>query len=377
MTNRKTNTEQQTQKRRKTGLTAYDPKKAYNGYTLFAPLGGDGVVYLIDMKGKVVHKWKLPYAPGLYGYLLENGNLFYNGKIPVDDNRFWGWSQFKGGIILEIDWNGNVIWEYRNPCHHHDARRMRNGNNLVLCIEKIPEDIAKNVKGGLAGSESSSGMWGDKVIEVASNGDIVWEWHAYEHLDLETDKITPQDFRSEWTHGNTVEELPDGDILVSFRNISTVAIIDKKSGNLKYKVGSEVLAQQHDPTFLDNGNILIFDNGTHRQTNPLPFSRVIEINPKTNKIVWEYHDQPVFNFFSPYISGARRLANGNTLITDGVFGRIFEVTSKGDVVWEYISPYFSNPSNSEDSISVLEGSKNSIFRAFRYASNDIPQINKR
>ena len=67
---------------------------------------------------------------------------------------------------------------------------------------------------------------------------------------------------------------------------------------------------------------------------------MIEVNPRTSQIVWEYHDQSLFDFFSPYISGAQRLANGNTLICEGCDGRIFEVTADGQVVWEYVSPYF-------------------------------------
>ena len=90
---------------------------------------------------------------------------------------------------------------------------------------------------------------------------------------------------------------------------------------------------------LGNGNILVFDNGTHRRDDPRTYSRVLEIDPATKRPVWTYQDQPVFNFYSAYISGAQRLPNGNTLITEGCTGRLFEVTRDGDVVWEYISSY--------------------------------------
>src|SRR5215470_18262654 len=81
------------------------------------------------------------------------------------------------------------------------------------------------------------------------------------------------------------------------------------------------VAGQHAPTLLDNGNILIFDNGVHRLDDPLPFSRVIEINPTTNEIEWNYQDRPVSNFFSPRMGNAQRLPNGNTLINEASFGR--------------------------------------------------------
>src|SRR5205823_11071978 len=108
-----------------------------------------------------------------------------------------------------------------------------------------------------------------------------------------------------WTHGNTVAETADGNLLVSFRNISTVIMIERATGNIVWELGGPPLAQQHDPRPLPNGNVLIFDNGTHRRDHPATFSRVIEVDPRTSEIVWEYVDQSLFEFFSPYISGAQ------------------------------------------------------------------------
>ncbi len=94
---------------------------------------------------------------------------------------------------------------------------------------------------------------------------------------------------------------------------------------------------------MENGNILIFDNGTHRLDHPIPHSRVIEVDPATKEIVWSYQEHYPFDFYSPLISGAQRLPNGNTLICEGSFGRIFEVTMEREVVWEYVNPYFVAP----------------------------------
>jgi len=98
-------------RRRGTGLRALDVTRASPGLTLFTPMGGDGSVFLIDLAGKVVHTWKMPYRPGLYGYLTGKGTLFYNGKIPND--TFLGRAPFKGGAALEADWNGKVLWMAR------------------------------------------------------------------------------------------------------------------------------------------------------------------------------------------------------------------------------------------------------------------------
>jgi len=134
------------------------------------------------------------------------------------------------------------------------------------------------------------------------------------------------------------------------------------------------------------GNILVFDNGGragygsllpglpgHYPSTWSDYSRVIEFNPKTLKIVWQYKcPQPRYDdegnllerkFYSRLISGAQRLKNGNTLITEGSNGRVFEVTRKGKIVWEYISPY-------DDQLAGPPGlGKNAVYRAYRVPAN--------
>ncbi len=224
--------DQQRVRRTHTGLIAHDPRRAFEGYTLFAPMLGDGAVYLVDMRGEVVHTWRLPYRPGLYGYLLDNGHLFYSGKVMHDLERFEAWGRFKAGAALEVDWHGKTLWEVKHPDHHHDARRLRNGNVVLLCLRPIPRELHARIKGGLAGSEIDGKIYADYLVEVTTGGEAVWEWRSWEHLDFETEIITLQDRREEWTHGNTVAELPDGDLVVSFRNISTVAIVERRTGEI-------------------------------------------------------------------------------------------------------------------------------------------------
>ncbi|MGE0257236.1 MAG: aryl-sulfate sulfotransferase [Alphaproteobacteria bacterium] len=361
--------DQQKIRRTRTGLIAHDAALAQHGYTLFAPMFGDGTVYLIDMAGEAVHRWSMPHRPGLYGYLLDNGNLFYGGKVIDNLGRFEAWPRFKAGAALEADWHGRILWEVRHPDHHHDARKLRNGNVLLLCLKPLAADLARQVRGGLPGTEAPGGgkdglIYADYLVEMTTAGEIVWEWRSWDHLDPATHPITPQDHRAEWTHANTVAETLDGNLLVGFRNISTVVMIERASGHIVWELGPPPLAQQHDPRPLANGNVLIFDNGTHRRDHPATFSRVLEVDPDTDDIVWEYADQSLFNFFSPYISGAQRLANGNTLICEGCHGRLFEVTPGKDVVWEYVSPHFFHESG-------RPGLNNWVFRAFRYTEDEI------
>ena len=70
---------------------------------------------------------------------------------------------------------------------------------------------------------------------------------------------------------------------MSFRTISTVVVVERRTGIIVWKLGAPPLCGQHAPTPLPNGNLLIFDNGPHRLDHPIPFSRVIEVEPKDQK----------------------------------------------------------------------------------------------
>jgi outer membrane protein assembly factor BamB len=129
--------------------------------------------------------------------------------------------------------------------------------------------------------------------------------------------------------------------------------------------GPNIVSHQHDPTVTSDGNVLIFDNGTHHATTPR--SRVVEVDPKNDQIVWEYRPKIVFSFFSGTIGGCERVAKGNTLFCEGQSGRVFEVTPDGRVCWEFISPW----------LNYWKGVYASMFfRAHRYYA-DSPQLKGR
>ena len=351
-------------KRAATGLRVCDRDRACPGFTLLAPHDGGGEVYLIDLQGKVIHSWQMPYPPGLYGYLTERGTLFYNGKTVDDSGTYISKLPYKGGAALEVDWNGRILWEVKHPDHHHDGIRLRNGNVLLLCMIQLPHELHSKIKGGIPGTEHNGEIYGDRLIEMTTDGQVVWEWRTWEHLDPETERITAvQDLRTEWGRGNGLAEMPNGDIVMSSREISTVIIIDRKTERVIWKLGAPPLCGQHAPVPLANGHLLLFDNGPHRLDHPMPFSRVIEVDLATKEIVWKYQEKNVYNFFSPRISNAQRLPNGNTLVCEGDFGRIFEVTMDGELVWEFVNPYFGGNSH--------HGLNNRLFRAYRYSEEEI------
>ena len=340
------------------GLIHHTPAASYRGYTLFANTRGGKNAYLIDMNGDVVHSWHSDEGIH-YAYLLDNGNLLCRTMPPEDA----GGVETLGGSsasILELDWDGNIVWAYRDETLHHDFERLPNGNTLLLLWEPLPDELAARVQGGFD-VDFAPGMLGDLVREVTPDNETVWEWRAWERLNVDEDIICPLEARREWSHGNTLNITPEGDLLVSYRLISTVGIVDRASGEFKWKWGSDEVNHQHNPTWLANGRILIFDNGGHRRG--ISYSRIIEVDPTTNEIHWEYAGTPNISFYSYNISGAERLPNGNTLICEGAPGRLFEVTPRGEVVWEYINPFFvyGKRAGGEE----MEHS-NATFRCHRY-----------
>lgn len=336
-------------------VTKYDHSKAYIGYTLFAPIGGTDV-WLVDMGGAVVHRWKMPHRPGCDVMLLPNGNLLFAGHVDTGDLAHFEGS---GGILLEVDWHCNIIWKYEDKNLHHTFCRLDSGNTLTLKWVKTPGHIAAKVKGGIPGTEPNGVLWSDCIQEVTPNSEIVWEWVAYEHLHPEIDAICPLCERTQWPGLNACIVMPDGNILTSFHKTHNVAIIDRATGNVKWRWGLGEIAHQNDPSPLANGNVLIFDSGMHPYHYPMGFSRIIEVNPHSNEMVWGYEDEPRSNFYSSIMGGCQRLPNGNTLICDATAGRIFEVTARRNIVWEFLSPFFYQ--------SPFYGRNNILFRAYRYA----------
>jgi len=273
-----------------------------------------------------------------------------------------------GGQLVEMDWDGNIVWKYLEPyIDSHDRARMRNGNTLIQKFVKVPEDIAIKVKGGIPETELDGVMWGLALQEITQKGKVVWEWLTYEHLSPELDAITPLVQRYLWPGFNSLGELPDGNIMTSSFATSNIYIIDKGTGNIKWRWGQGITSFPHDPTMLDNGNILLFDNGRYRgQWQPPDFSRVIEVNPSTNEIEWEYKAENPVDFFSTYLSSCQRLPNGNTLICAGALGRFFEVSPSGEIVWEYEVPFYARSDEEERYGLKAYGLSNLTFRCSRY-----------
>ncbi len=387
-----------------TGVLKYNAEKSYGGYTLFSPMINSKTTYLIDMEGNVVHTWETEYEPGSYAVLLENGHLLRGGVLEGNPCPIGG----SGGIVQEIDWDGRVVWEYRlmtpTEVQHHCFTRLPNGNTLILAWEfkSIEEAIAKGrdpstIPASVAVRDKwVTGFWIDFVREVTPDKQIAWEWHAWDHigpgptrLDLNyrlPDSLGEVYPNFDWSHFNTVDYVASTDqVLLNSRNFSEAYLVNHKTGAIEwrwgnpgaygrgrapswYDNGDQRIFGSHHATPLENGNIQIFDNGSERAEGNR--SAVVEVDPRTNEVVWEYAATDSTSFFNYRQGSAQRLPNGNVLVTSTQHGHIFEVTPGKDIVWDYVVPVRNGEAvcTIEDG-DMANGIFNMVHRAYRYGKD--------
>jgi hypothetical protein len=217
-------------------------------------------------------------------FLTETGTLFRNEPIP--NSSYVAQQLFHCGVALEAGWDGNILWEVREPDHHHDGLRLHNGNVLRVCYAPLPAQLVPQMKGGVPGSEHAGEIYADCLVELTIEGERIWEWRCWEHDDPQNHPFTEASCpRAFWPVGNCSAEWPNGDISLSFRSISTVVTISHDTGALVLELGAPPRNGQHAPTPLANGHLLIFENGPHDVDENLNYSRVIEVDPATNEIV--------------------------------------------------------------------------------------------
>jgi len=168
---------------------------AFDGLTLFTPINST-VVQLIDLAGEVVHSWDTGMAPGAWCYLLDDGSLLHCGRDDDGEPSFRGGGI--GGVIRRLAPDGSVLWSHtiadESRHQHHDVEPMPNGNVLVTLWERKSAEEAI-ARGRHPAGVGAAGMWPDAVIELAPSGtdgaEIVWEWHAWDHLVQDADPKKP------------------------------------------------------------------------------------------------------------------------------------------------------------------------------------------
>lgn len=336
------------------GVTVYDPTQAQNGLTLYTS-GHDQKARLIDMNGQVVHEWGLPFSqiwdntaavkspqPDSHVY-IEKTHLYPNGDllalyVAVGDTP-WGYG------LVKYDKNSNVLWKYLAHVHH-DLSVAPDGRIFVLTQEIGQDDIAQypHLKAPRIDDYITVLSPEGKELKKVRLLDVLLR-SPYARL-LDTVPWYIQKGAGDYLHTNAIEyldgttagKLPaatEGRLLLSFREIGTIGIFDPATDEMVWATRGPWL-RQHDPDLIANGNILLFDN--QGNVGPGGITRVIEIDPRTQEIVWTYAGTPEEPFESEVRSSEVRLPNGNTLITESDGGRLFEVTKPGKIVWNYVNP---------------------------------------
>jgi outer membrane protein assembly factor BamB len=333
-------------------VTDHDEGRSAPGYNLISNRDLSSA-QLFDARGRLVHSWVDPDAQR-----WSNAELLPDGDLLVT-----GSDQLEGGVsnfLLRLSWNGAVVW--RVPLNaHHDAELTPSGTiaTLEFVMRTIPEVSAE-----IPVKDSD-------LVLLTPEGTVLERHSLYDLLCGD-----PQAFRCrpaapkvwknatfiDMLHPNSVEFMRHGhlaacdplyaptNVLVSFRHQDAIAVFDWQAKRLVWSWGPGQISGQHDATVLESGNILLFDNGIDRL-----WSRIVELEPKSGRIVWEYKAADPPHFFSLRKGTSQRLPNGNTLVANSDSGEAFEVTPAGDIVWRFLNP------NTDD-----RGNRATILRIHRH-----------
>lgn len=333
------------------GTTTYDEERAFEGYTLYT--SGDGpYARLIDMDGNTLHEWRKPYSevwtvesavkqprPDEFVYMDEAKLLPDGSLIAIYIGA--GASPWGHGLV-KLSPDSEVVWSYLEHTHH-DFDIGPQGEVFVLTNEFIDEPTEKF-------AQLRTPYLNDYLVVLSPNGE---ELKKVDLLAAALDSgfaplmyAVPHFGLGDPQHTNTVEYITadkarvmpfaeEGQILINFRDIGVVAILDIEEEDIVWATKGPWIGQ-HDPSILDNGNILLFDNLGNMQ--PENRSRVIEFDPETMQITWEYDGEPGRPLDSNIRGASARLPNGNTLIEESMGGRVIEVTRDGEIVWEWVNP---------------------------------------
>jgi len=337
----------------KSGVLAHDKRRSWPGLNFYhSELGRSAL--LVDMDGSEVYRWELGKEPDLgtwkHAELSPNGDL----TVLVRDKR-----------VFRIDKHSKLQW-VREMRAHHDLWIHDNGEIYVLVRNPRRMPHVHPSAAVLDDGIQVLSAVGEPLRRV-SLSDLL-ERSRYRFLRRSIAHIVADAAGGDLDlmHSNHIEVFDGsqahrgplyarGNMLVSMRNNHSIAILSGSDHEFLWLWGPSNLTFQHHPVLLDNGNVLVFSNGTTK-------SRVYEVNPPSNTIVWQYGHP---DFFSKTRGSNQRLPNGNTLITESDIGHVLEVTRAGETVW-----HFANPD--------VDGElRHAIWRMTRHAREDLPFLSAR
>ena len=345
------------------GVVKHDANRSYPGYNLYV-VRGLCRAELLDSAGTVLGSWHDDTFDFWQDFeLLPGGSFLVLGrKKTPDDGR--PADPFGNRALLKLSARGEKLLEVPIDAHHEI--HFTPGRPLVTLLfdwRQIREvhDEAPVLDNRLA-TISDLG----EVVDSVSLYDLLRDAADFRLQDVK-EVDGPGGAYVDLLHTNTVEWIEHsgtdpiyapGNLIVTIRHQDAVVIVDWEVKEVIWSWGQGELSGPHDATVLDNGNILIFDNGLGRD-----WSRVVELEPLTGRIVWEYRAPDPEDFYTATRGTSQRLANGNTLITESNRGRVIEVTPSGEIVWEFHTPHRD-----------ARGHPANIIRMRRYEQADVAEI---
>lgn len=322
-------------------VVSFNRLKAYAGWNLYCNhTKPDGTrftkdmsgAFLLDMEGKLVHRWLFNESPNA---IWEHVKAYPDGSVVAI------LPEHVNPGLVKLAWDSNLVFAVSGR-FHHDFDIGHNGTIYALTTKPQVARLDD-------GCELHIELFNYLTV-ISREGDIVKEIELFELFkNLPATKSALDIARNakqrsiDLFHANTVEVISKsidgfahrGDVLLCLRNLNVVVVLDVEKEKPLWIWGEDELDYPHHPSLLENGNLLIFDNGYFRGN-----SRIIELDTRTRAIVWSYQGDKDNKFFSRERGGCQRLPNGNTLITESNKGRVFEVNSKGETVWEWYNPHF-------------------------------------
>jgi hypothetical protein len=328
-------------------VTVYDREKACGGYTVLISGHAPGV-NMIDMEGNIVHEWYSDEVT-VYGLwpdaqdreldfdLWRRAYLYPNGDLLV---------VIYGGGIVKLDKDSNLLWASGFMGAHHDLDVGNDGKIYAIGLD-VNLNPRYNPDAWIAEDYlfvlDSLGNTLQRVSMLDLIADSPWAPTLMRSVD---GTGRPLNMAGDILHCNTVQYiggdmLPEGydgplrpgSVLLSMRATDLVCAVDLADMSV-YWAECGLWHMQHEPSLLPDGTMLVFDNRGMGEE-----SRVLQFDPGTGEVLWTYGGDEEHPFYSQGIGSCQRLPNGNTLITESMFGRAFEVTPDGVIVWEYYSPF--------------------------------------
>lgn len=319
------------------GVVLFDTARAWSGLNFFTSGHFAGAI-LMDMDGHVLHEWSYDF---LEAWPDETESAENDGA------EYWRWAHlyengdllaiFEGLGLIKLDKDSHLIWKHYGA-EHHDLEVVDDGSIYVLTrkahmVPRVNERMP---------------ILEDFVTVLDAYGRVIREVSVLEAFENSAFASSPaargMRKRGDIYHTNAVEVLDGrladrlpafrrGNVFLSMRQLSTIAVLDMDLQEIVW-VSSGMWLEQHDPKVLENGNILVFDNKGDDGK-----SKVVEFDPVTQETEWSYSGDASSMFFSKMCGAAHRLPNGNTIITESDYGRAFEVTPAGEMVWEFLNAH--------------------------------------